>query len=273
MKNFLFLRLTTGMLIFLLLFASCSISVSSSRDGFWGRTIKGNGHIVTEQLEISDYNQVSIAGSMDVEYALGPSPKLQCSIDENLLEYVDIYVEKGVLYVSLKDGSYSPTKFIVKTTSSALSKVSLAGSGDFVVKTPIRSSGSLSVSLSGSGDLKFPSTMHYESMGISLAGSGDIVFSDIKTASLSVSLAGSGDVKLKGDVPVTSYSLAGSGDINAYELFSENVKAQLVGSGDLKLYAAKTLSASGTSSGDIYVKGNPSISQSWVGSGGLHVVK
>lgn len=246
-------------------FTSCSFAA----------TIKGNGRLTTRTLSIADYDQVSIAGSMDVEYSIGSSPTLEFTLDENLVQFADIYVQNKTLFVSFKKNknNYSPTKFIVKTSSSSLTKVSLAGSGDFKANTPIIAPNNFAASLAGSGDIVFPKSLTCQSADISVAGSGDIRFTALEAQGVKASVAGSGDIKLKGTANKATYSVSGSGDIDAYQMKVEVASASLAGSGDLKLYASKKVNASGASSGDIYIKGNPEVTKSWVGSGDIHMVK
>lgn len=261
MKNY---RVTTYLLFVFL----CVVSLSSCNVAV---SVKGNGKVVRNIISIDDYDEISLAGSATIDYSIAESPNLEYSLDENLIELVEIYVKNRILHITFKKGQIcNPTTFHVKTSSSDLSKVILAGSGLITVNSPIESSDDFSASIAGSGNLHFPEQMIFDRIGISVAGSGKINFSDLKAENIKVKLAGSGDITLAGEATVAAYNIAGSGDIDAYELKTENTKLSLAGSGDLKVYATETLSTSVVGRGDVYVKGNPEISQSKVGIGKVH---
>lgn len=244
-------------------FTSCAFSQS----------IDGNGHLVTKNLSLGDYEEIRMSSSADVMYSISSTPEFQFTIDENMIEHLDIYVKDKTLHIAYKrrnNSNYRPTKFVIKTSSSALSKVQLIGSGDFIAETPIQASGAFNVKLSGSGDMSFPQSITGNEASFSLSGTGDIDCSNLRTDNLKVHVSGTGDVKLKGAVAVAEYSVSGTGDIKGYDMNAEDVKAHVSGVGEIELYASKQLSASVSGVGDIYVKGNPDVSKK---SKSVHFVK
>ncbi|RTY89013.1 DUF2807 domain-containing protein [Flavobacterium sp. RSP49] len=123
---------------------------------------------------------------------------------------------------------------VTSVSFESISQVSLAGSGDIISKSNIKSK-SFSAQLNGSGDLH----LNFEA-------------TDFK-----INLSGSGDIILKGLAENFDSSLNGSGDIDASGLKAKNVTSTISGSGDSKIYCTKSIYARVSGSGDIEYKGDP----------------
>ena len=132
-------------------------------------------------LHVRALEQISIAGSGDVNAAKLQSPTLE----------VRIAGSGDVRLAALQADSLS---------------VSISGAGDFLAAGRADSA---RYSIAGSGDLK-TSALASKNVKISIAGSGDAAVWASQT--LNVSIAGSGDVAYYGDATVTR-SVAGSGRI------------------------------------------------------------
>lgn len=52
-------------------------------NGFAQNTIKGNGNIITKEISISDYDEISYVGKVNIEYEQSnASPSFKITIDE-----------------------------------------------------------------------------------------------------------------------------------------------------------------------------------------------
>jgi len=211
--------------------ASCSAQ--------WGKRIKGNGNFTTIERTVGSYDQVALAGWFDVELVDGKEGDLTLEGESNLLEYILTEVNDGKLKIRVKKGvNLKPSswdngiKVIVPIES--INALKLAGSGDIVSRTTIKSN-NFKTALSGSGD-------------ITLA---------VESNSLDASMSGSGDINLSGSTENFDVSISGSGDIKAYDLDADNVDATVSGSADIKVTANKMIRARVSGSGDISYRGNP----------------
>ena len=215
---------------------------------WFGKKIKGNGNVVTETRNVSDYDAIGVAGSFDVKLVAGKEGKLTVKIEENLSEYLITEVEDGKLKIKWKKGvSINTTKGLLVTVPfEDIEAVSLAGSGD-VFSDDVIKTDHLKVALSGSGDIKL----------------------NVNTDNISSAVSGSGDVVLAGKTQKLKCSLAGSGDINGYELVSKDAEVSIAGSGDIKVNVTDNLKARVAGSGDIYYKGNPRQDVKVSGSGSV----
>lgn len=211
--------------------------------------VKGNGTIITEEIEISDYNKISVAYAQSVIYEQrkDAKPYVRIEVDENLYPLLEIKTTNKELKIGVEDNNMNirPTKFIVYTNSSTLSTVNIAGSTNVHVK----------------GDL------NTDNFRVAVAGSGNTVADNIVCESLKIEIAGSGDVTLKGKTANANCEIAGSGNIDISDMASTKAKCQIAGSGNIYVYATEYLKSEIAGSGNIHYKGNPKNDQSVAGSG------
>lgn len=117
-------------------------------NGFAQNTIKGDGNIITKEISISDYDEISYVGKVNIEYEQSnASPFFKITIDENILPHLDIKIKGKTLIIQPKDekkyfngNSYGlnlqPTVCEIKTSSRELKEISAVGGGEFIAKKP-----------------------------------------------------------------------------------------------------------------------------------------
>lgn len=235
------------------------------------RDVRGNGQAVTKRIPISDYNAVSLVGSVEFEYSQSNTPSsLELTIDENLLPFLEIKVVGKTLNIHPTDEcmSFSPTVFKIRSNSRALKECSMAGSGSFRVVTPLTVDKTF-LSLAGSGSIVMDKRVAGYKLECNVAGSGEISVKNAAMEALECSVAGSGEIYVKGAVPRAVYSVAGSGEIRGYDCKVTKAECSVAGSGNIEVYALSELDASIAASGDIHYRGNPRVSESVVGSGSI----
>lgn len=212
-------------------------------------TIKGNGNITVEKRNTAEYDEVNIVGFFDVELIAGKEGNLTITAEENLLSFIKTEVDHGALKIYIeKNKSISTRKKIVITIPfESINAVSLAGSGDVISKSTIKTS-SFSAKLAGSGDLNL----------------------NVDATNVDSQLSGSGNVKISGKTTNLKASLAGSGDMTTDTLITANVDANVAGSGNVTVYCSNALKARVSGSGDIFYKGSPQSKDTKVnGSGNI----
>ena len=97
--------------------------------------IRGNGHLVSEQRNVGPFVNVETGGAFRVEWNRG-APSASITVDENLMQYVEMEVRDKVLHVRTTR-SVRPTHSIrLALTSSALEGASFSGACE---RTGVRS--------------------------------------------------------------------------------------------------------------------------------------
>jgi len=211
------------------------------------RHIKGNGHVTTVTQNVGNYHKISVHTSVDVYVTQGPETAVVIEADENIIPYIIIQEEGGELSVRQKDNiSYSTSHPVrIKLTAPNITDLDLTSSGSIQLVNTIDNEESITLSLTGDGEIK----------------------GNIHTPEVKADITGPGDMILTGETRDIEYEGTGSGDFRAKGLKAENATVNLTGSGDAEINASAKLDANTTGSGDVYYYGNPQITSSKTGSG------
>lgn len=223
-----------------IIFSLAILCVTSACAQWWGNAdkVKGNGNVVSKTRSITDYNKVSLKGSLDVILVNGKEGNIKIEAESNLMKHIVTEVEGDDLKIYVEKGfNLEPSrgsKFLVTVPFKDLFKVSLAGSGDIYSEDIIKAN----------------------RFGTSISGSGNVQLS-VEASEIKTSITGSGDMVLKGATETLKCDVTGSGVLKAYDLKAQNVYALITGSGDIKTTAVHSIRARVTGSGDIDYQGNP----------------
>ncbi len=228
-------------------------TISVQAQWFGNKRIKGNGQLTTIEKTVSAYDDIAVSGSFDVQLFKGKEGDLTISVEENLVDYLDISVSGASLSIGWQKG------------------VSISHKKPIVVKVPVENV--KAVILSGSGDILSKETLSFDNLKLAVSGSGDMSI-PLEADALDVVVSGSGDVKISGNITKGVYTLSGSGSIVSDDCKAQEVRAKLAGSGTIKLYASQKLTATLAGSGSIYYAGTPEVEDlSVAGSGRIRMVK
>lgn len=214
---------------------------------FSGERVTGDGHVITREKNIGNFTAVRSNGSMDVHIMQSGANSVKVQTDENLIPYLDIYVDGSTLVVQEKQGyNLNPSKKItVYVSSPVFRQIEMSGSGDIVSDNAISGNEPLKMDVSGSGNINM----------------------NVNLPKLDAEISGSGNIALKGQSEDLSISMSGSGNIKCFDLISDNVNIDMSGSSDAEVTANKKLDIEVSGSGSVRYKGNASVNQRISGSG------
>jgi hypothetical protein len=172
--------------------------------------------------------------------------------EDNLLEYIETYVDNGELKVRTKDGyNLSPKRSIrINISAPSFSSIKTVGSGDIVAENQINNSTAIELDATGSGSIR----------------------AKLNAPSVNAEVTGSGNVNLEGETRSFEGEIHGSGNIRAYDLRSEEVRVEIRGSGNAEVFASVNLKVEVSGSGDVRYKGGGQVSSSIHGSGNVKKV-
>lgn len=250
--------------------------------------IKGNGKVITKNIDVTDYKSLSLGGSIKNGSWFGSNDNespvcfysqttgnatLSITLDENLFSYLDIKSGGNKLSVRVRNNTtIAPTKLVVKSSSSKLENLQVSGCFDFKSETSL-SGTTLNIGASGASDVKIKHAVRVDNCSLSSSGASDLELKDLKCCDIKVSSSGSSDVELKGSADKGRFSTSGSSDIKAYDFKVGKLSCGSSGSSDIKVYVTESLEASASGSSDIKYKGNPSVKRSVSGSADVDNVK
>jgi hypothetical protein len=236
-KIFLFL------LPILVLFSSCRYVT--------GKRIRGNGNLKTETRSSGSFKSVSSHGSFNV-YVSSGDQSVKIEAEENLLPYIETYVDGSVLHVQEKDNVWLRPGREIKIFVSLpdFDGIRSYGSGDIISQSKIPNTSKLELVVNGSANIKM----------------------DVDAPEIDAETNGSGDIDLKGSTRSWEGTIHGSGNIKAMDLKSKNATIKIYGSGDADVFADSKLDVHVAGSGDVRYKGDAQISSSIAGSGKIRKV-
>lgn len=235
MRNFLLLMIVAAALV-----PSCNI--------FRGERVRGNGNQTTQERNVGSFKSVSSSGSFDIYVSSGTSHAVKVEAEENLLPYIETYVDGGKLYIDTKDGYWLDNKRAMRVyvTSPEFTSIHSSGSGNIIGETKITNPHKLVLSVSGSADIKM----------------------EVDAPEVEAEISGSGSINLQGQTKIFETGLSGSGDIRAMNLLAEETKVSITGSGDADVYASVALDVAITGSGDVRYKGGGQLRKSNIAGSG-----
>jgi hypothetical protein len=209
--------------------------------------LQGTGSITTEDRSVTTFTSIINSSNFDAAIRYSTTPGVTVEADDNLQQYINIYVEDGDLKLETEQGRclQSQERILVTVNCPYVRSVELSGSGD--------------IDMSG---------FTVDDFDLKLTGSGDFNGSDIiVTKGLDIDLTGSGDASVDGKAANAIYKLSGSGDIHANSMKVTTCKIMLSGSGNVYSYVLDSMKVVLSGSGDVFSYGNPKIKSSITGSG------
>jgi hypothetical protein len=216
-----------------------------------GQKIRGNGNVKTEARSPGNFKSVASHGSFDVFVSSGDQA-VKIEAEENLLPYIETYVEGYTLHVETKEDYWlSPSRKVkIFVSSPNYESIRSHGSGDIIGESKITNSSKLELGLNGSGNIKM----------------------DITAPEINTETNGSGDIFLRGETKSFGGEIRGSGNIKALDLRSGEATIKIYGSGNADLAVDGKLDVRVAGSGDVHYKGNAQVSSSIAGSGSVKKV-
>ena len=205
-----------------------------------------NANAQSEMRKVGNFSKVSFSLPGTLEIVQGKSVSLMIEGDKDNIAQIVTEVEGDNLKIYCNRNNYHFGEITVKLTVVDLNDMSLAGSGDIVVKSSLKT-----------GELD-----------IHLSGSGDVEALQLTADDVDAHLAGSGDINLAGNATKSfEVHIAGSGNVNAQGLESSKVEVNIAGSGTAKVNASDKLNTNIVGSGNVYYKGRPLVNAQSSGSG------
>lgn len=222
--------------------------------------VTGNGVRKEATIVAKEFDAISLDCSMDVIYSQTPGEQSITFIcDENLAEYYRIEVDGSTLKVDTKPGVIkinSKVKASLIVNSSEIKNLSVSGSGDIQVTSPITSPREIKFSVSGSGDIDAEGMVNCDSFSSSVSGSGDIDIQGVKANEAQLKVSGSGSTEIDGITARNiSVSVSGSGGVELVCKDAGKIDVSISGSGGVKLSGtAQSVNSKTTGSGKVNTK-------------------
>lgn len=215
----------------------------------------GRGEMKTFDFNVGDFSKIDIrldkdsnrTGGVGIYYTAEKSDKVTIEIQENLGEFLQVYVENGTLIIeSNKSFNISGNRH----------------SPNIYIATPILEA----ISVSGGASIVEADKITADEFALNVEGAlaGEL---ELETKKFTCNVAGASSIVLSGTADTAHFETNGASSIEAFGLQTKDTTALLAGVGDIEISCSNTLNATVAGMGSIKYRGNPQISKSIGGMG------
>lgn len=245
-----------------------------------------------ETRDVSTFTKISFRTAGKLYLKQGSPQKVEIEGSTEMLEKIKTKVEGERLVIGPEDKWMnwswgSNDKVIVYITVANIEALSVSGSGELIAQTKITASGSMDLSVSGSGSLtgdfevgdadcdvsgsgEIDIKGKFKSFSADVSGSGSVAVNGTVSGKADFEISGSGKVEAAGSAESMSTDISGSGKVLGSGLTVNTAKIDITGSGDVEITVNKSLDAEISGSGTVLYKGNPShVNSNASGSGSV----
>ncbi len=204
----------------------------------------GEGSIVTQELNLNDFNSLELNIDAEVRLTQGNPQRVVVEGQRNIIDLLEIDVRNDNWDI----------EFDRCVRRSEDLKI-------FITIPDIKT-----LQVGGSGLIFGENTFVGDDLILRISGSGDIDLA-VDVEDIDSRISGSGKVRLEGITEDFEFKISGSGDYRTFDLESKRGEVDISGSGDAEVRVEDLLDVDISGSGDVKYKGRPILNVNISGSG------
>jgi len=199
-----------------------------------GRSVQGEGPVVTQSFDLRDFDAIVINGNADVDFSQSEGYEVTLTTQENILDYLNYRVEGTTLYLETKDRvEVRSEKYDLAVKAPALKEIEVNGAAEIDLRR-MKLDGDLDVRINGAGEISMES-LACRNLSVHANGAADME-ATVDVESVRIEVNGAGDVQLAGKAQTAKFDVNGAGDIDARNLsVSGEVKRHTAGLASIQL--------------------------------------
>ena len=230
-----------------------SIFVLTSCSYVTGERVRGNGTIKTATINEHGFQHIEVSSAIKVYVKQDSTQSVKVETDENLLEYVEVYLDRTTLIIRQKKGyNLKPTKSIkVYVSGPSFRRFEASGACDIYSENKLSGSDEVYIDLSGASNVNM----------------------EINASKISLDLSGASEVNLKGEAKDFTIQGSGASEIKCFDLMTENTSIDLSGASNAEVFASVKLDVEVSGAGSIKYKGNATVTKDISGAGSVKKVE
>jgi hypothetical protein len=202
--------------------------------------VRGSGNVISVARQESGFDRISVSGGMHLYLSQGDEEMLEIEAEDNILPYIESYVEDGLLVVRYERGRSFRTQYPVRVHAVMVEVREITGSGGSQIQTKNIESDALSIVLSG-------------------GGSGE--FMSIETDHLTVNFSGGSRGTFSGRAAEQVVRVSGGGRYHAGEVESNTTLINLSGGAGGTVWVKKSLNATLSGGSILEYYGDPQVTE------------
>lgn len=178
-------------------------------DGVGNQTIYGSGAVESMEVEVADFEGVSVTGTCNVEIEIGDVQSLEFYAQSEVLDVLTYQVSNGILEIGFKNGYNVNTSEEIRAeiTIPSVNYAGITGAADFEFSGAQQDE--LDIYISGAGNID-GFDMPVNNCNIRISGTGNCEVHVIDH--LDVSISGVGNIWYRGN-PTVDTDVSGVGNI------------------------------------------------------------
>ncbi len=245
---------------------------------FSQKRIKASGNIIKKEFKVSDFNNLNISGSCDINISIGEKIKLEIEAADNVIPIILVDVEEETLNINLGNNIVTNiSKTTINLIVPKLELINIIGSCSMKIKNKFSANNlkiigegavninckkllvkNLFVKMKGSSNIK----INYESCNnikLDAIGSVNIDFNNLKCNNFTANIDGSGEMNVKGKTKEMKINGAGTIKILTHNFVSKEANILLKESCDCKAYVSDKLFVNLYGLSELKCMGNPKV--------------
>ena len=199
-----------------------------------GPSVHGNGNVKSENRSVDNFHSLDVSGGFKVILSQTGEPSLKLETDENLHQYIESYVDGGVLYVS-------STERIGRSKALNL----------YVNVDELRS-----IESSGASEIQTKGVLKTQKLSLDFSGAAE-AHMNLVCQELKGDFSGAAELNLNGKASVVNFDASGAVEVNALEFETENFRLDISGAGEADIFVTKVLDINASGAVEVKYKGNP----------------
>lgn len=202
------------------------------------RTITGSGNVVTQEEDITGFDQVSISHSFETNISQGDTFSVVIRVDDNLVEYLQVVKQGNTLQIDFRPNTPNILRATMQAeiTMPELAGLDVSGASHINI-TGFESARDLTVDLSGSSHLQ----------------------GDVEAGDVAFDLSGSSEVVLTGSAQNVTIKASGSNEIDLTDFPVVDADVDLSGSSEVTVNLSGRLDVDASGSSNLYYLGSPTL--------------
>jgi hypothetical protein len=219
--------------------------------------VSGSGKLETKEMNYTDFTGLEIGSAFEVDITRADSFLVKITIDDNLLDYLDIHQSGKVLHIGLKRSFVYPrTTQRATITMPVLTELELSGASKGKL-TGFSSSNPVEIGVSGASSLKIVDleageTEFYVSGASRVSG-------NIKVTDSKFDVSGASNIELEGSAEDISIDVSGASHANLDDFTVVSVDVELSGASSATVNVSGKLDATVSGASTLYYLGNPTL--------------
>jgi hypothetical protein len=199
--------------------------------------ITGSGRTTTENYDFSDFTKLSIGSAFQTEVTQGSNYAVSVTVDDNLVEYLDVRVDGDTLHIGLKP------------------RISL-GFRNTTLRAQVTMPDVVGLDLSGATRTQVTGFKNEKPANVQVSGASQLR-GDITTGQMRMDASGASNVDISGSTGSLNVEASGASTVRLDDFTSTDTQVQASGASNITVNASGKLTGDASGASTVRYVGNP----------------